>query len=144
MSCLSRRGLALGFSPNFGIDMYFSEIQDFLYHMFSISEELNKKVDNDIGCQFFSLSLHNKKLRSLIRQLSATMNYCLNLLTIELTINCHLFFLFLQRKKGLPLYAAFREIDLLFESYVMNQFCHSSFIFHILRNEKVGDTVWYI
>ena len=77
--------------------------------MFSISEELNKKVDNDIGCHFFSLSLHNKKLRSLIRQLSATMNYCLNLLTIELTINCHLFFLFLHRKKGLPLYAAFKR-----------------------------------
>ena len=77
--------------------------------MFSISEELNKKVDNDISCWFFSLSLHNKKLRSLIRQLSATMNYCLNLLTIELTINCHLFFLFLHRKKGLPLYAAFKR-----------------------------------
>ena len=53
---------------------------------------------------FFSQFLQNKKLHSLIRQLSATLIYCFNLLTIDNAINCPLFFLFLH-KKGLLLCA---------------------------------------
>ena len=68
-----------------------------------------KKSQQWYRLSLFSFSLQNKKLHSLIRQLNATMNYCLNLLTIELTINCYLFILFLHRKKGLPLYAAFKR-----------------------------------